>query len=1217
MPIKSPRYNFDMKQYGDRVYYDTDQSNMYTVENEISGLMGFIGNGVINGWDVVFMGLIGNTATDNETIQYRLSLFNAAPKTSESVQYKLLGGNTNLVILDNNGNVTYDDNGVPIWNEESWNLVVRVTPGNGIIKLLAVETRITYYFIYPKIADFYYVWAVNTASSATQQIANIISPPTPQSDYDSFASAIYLAQVEVIQNYNSIGNPIPNSFKINLPITYGDRRQTLKNLSGALNKDLKNLIQGHVHLGGANHPSKILLTTELILTAKAPIGSTIFLLYRDDNTLFTDTPDNYGHPSVLLNNIVLDEKSYVLNLQSGKLSLKNSLKTGSILQIILPLSPQKILTVASNSSFTSPSGSMYLTDGTTSTQNGVTIDNIFTWDVTIWDIPVVQVNDGTGNFVTINPNNYFINPTIGSLTFKNAYTSGDNSYLKVTLTKLGKQIEDKLSGKRIKDIDASSFTFGILNPSRLSKLSHVGERRYKNIAVLRPTLRLLSDGDHYTYYPEIINSDLQYNSTIYTINNSINITTPGNILLGTKHGLMISNDISTPSINLDSTWNIDSGEICYIQDELHMATFENHFHTTVALTNQNHVYYTTDLGISWNNLKLPNIPINPTNIINVKALSLYVGSHFTELEKPSGLVVRTWYHDYFLGSDYGVWTLSPSPQEGIAVANWIWSRSNFWQLNPLKIYSLIGIGTAHVVTATDENGNGTSKTTYDYTRYVGSEWGVMLGENGGYGTITTRPVKGIAWIQQGIDIPQSYANMHNNIMWWTDHETYITHSSWHFANQTVDANTTVDYWVHPLSDLYSKINSYNVTRVQAATVSDNITSFTYNNISIIDGYTLKHNDYVLVKNQNVNTENDIYIVNAINPNTPWTKVNPTIYNIQVVNGDINATSIWTCAVNGHTWTRQFPDNIIDVASDINLINNNNPTVWPPTSFSPVIDGVLNYTTVLLSFQDDVTQNGIYSVNAGNWTKISPSAPPTNTQWIRISYGNRYSCSVWRVFSIAAANAYGVSNNKYLPTLYISRIINDLNHTIKQYVPRPNTNEYWILSSHGAYRALDTIDSNGHWRGPTVFSPNWWDYQGNSFCMYYFSAKSGPLIGVERYFVGSDKGLWMGFLDENSNINWTRTNNVFLYDDSVQSTIPRPTLYDQFTGKLLINQNSFTVNATAQSFTFASEQPPYNNFLCEKDYMDYYVSPWLDSADIPTDNGTSIHVDTETIVYNYY
>jgi hypothetical protein len=303
--------------------------------------------------------------------------------------------------------------------------------------------------------------------------------------YDSISEATYLSDVTFTSD------PISGIATI-YSIEYGDRRNNLKNLASALEDALNKAFYRHVHLGNSDTPSKILLSTQLILDCYAPTSSTIFdVKIQSDLPLaersnFIWSSVNYGLPEVRLNNIKLDESEYTLNPSIGRIFLKNSLETGNLLQLVLPLSSQKYLFPNADET-TSFSGVIKLTDGSTQTINNQTTYKTFSWSDLYYHPASVYLKD-----VLIDPKFYTINPNQGTIVFSlnlPSYSTYVLSDVSLVVESLGREIQSKLSGKRVKQINASSFSRGKLNSKRIAKLDHVGQNRYKETAYTKPTLR--------------------------------------------------------------------------------------------------------------------------------------------------------------------------------------------------------------------------------------------------------------------------------------------------------------------------------------------------------------------------------------------------------------------------------------------------------------------------------------------------------------------------------------------------------------------------------------------------------------------------------------------------------------------------------------------------------------------------------------------------------
>jgi hypothetical protein len=400
---------------------------------------------------------------------------------------------------------------------------VKVTPGNGIVKLYSAETLKTNYFRYISVNSFY-VWADDRLCLVKDGICSISSPIPPDEEYDLISEAVYLATI------NTAFDTTYTEFPIVSEIVYEDRRNELTNLEGAFQETIRKAFYKHKHLGTTGNPSQILLSTQLILncsnsdSSSSYPSSTIFILQNQDGTEFTGNISDYGIPDVKLNNVSLASTEYRIDSASSprKIYLKNSIQSTDLLQIILPLSKQiSLFCIDVNGNALSgniTSGiNLYLTDGTTETiDNGdgttTTRYKRFSWSKSRYIDPVIYLRS-----TVINSLNYTIDSQ-GILKFKDSYYSINYqtySNLKIILESIGREITNKLSGGRIQGINAASFNRGKLDPTRLQNLDHIGDFRYKAPLSIVPSKLLISQGNRSTYYPNT-ETDLQFDTRIGT-----------------------------------------------------------------------------------------------------------------------------------------------------------------------------------------------------------------------------------------------------------------------------------------------------------------------------------------------------------------------------------------------------------------------------------------------------------------------------------------------------------------------------------------------------------------------------------------------------------------------------------------------------------------------------------------------------------------------------
>ncbi len=735
-----------------------------------------------------------------------------------------------------------------IW-VDLWSQVIRVLPGNGVVGSWSAHTSDIAYFRFDK-NNIYYVWAEFGPCLIAEGKALLSAPINPDEEYDTIRTATYLASVEVAET--SIGSGVYYVDRV----VYDDRRKLLKNLAGELDKALKKAFYRHVHLGGSNYPSKIVLDTELVFNATAPVGSTIFFVRNANGSIFTWSAADYGIPEVRLNNSALPESAYGVSPGAGKIFLKNSIPETATLQLILPLSAQKKLYIHPDSQITD--AEIFLTDGT----SGPIDEGGFggeeqksPWDNGLYHPPLVLLQ-GT----PVDTDLYSVSPSRASLKFSPLLTSPYvDDDLEVILTHIGDQITGKLSGKRIGSIDAATFTKGKLDSKRINNLDHVGQVRYKELASLQPVLRLFGEGNHRTFYPEIIGSPMQYGTDVFKFYSSINISSLP-ILIGTKRGLMQTSNMVT--IISQPSWNIDKGQVIdFIDDILPAEPFTNRFHTTYLRTIEGRIFRTKDGGSSWAQLQMPSVATATVPVIP-NATAFHAATHREEEVLPSGLKKYTYYDKLFMGTDKGLWTVQYI--EGTSDDNWDWSSNNTLDEDSGTIYALEEIVTMHRVVS-----EGSTTESYDRTLYSGGDQGLYIGNN----QVTTDLVKGFMWIKDS-----------NNLGWFTNNDVFISHTGRYEVD--ADSETETTFWHHPLSERGVK-----VTDVRASTTAN----ITLSGLQTVDGVVLANGNRVLVKNQTTTHQNGIYVV-AVGS---WTRATDLDANGEVVTlwtrvteGTLNAGSAW-------------------------------------------------------------------------------------------------------------------------------------------------------------------------------------------------------------------------------------------------------------------------------------------------------------------------------------
>ena len=749
----------------------------------------------------------------------------------------------------------------PIHWIDVWSQTFMVSPGEGIIDVYSAKTTTPAFFRLTAVGT-YYVWADDGLCLITEHLAQIVCPLNGNYNFDQTTKATYLATVTVTQT---------DSDPFVYEILYDSRRNNLQGLQGAADAALQLYFYRHVHLGGPNHPSKILLSTSIVLTASGPAGSTIFILLDSTGAPFTQPASHYGFPTVLLNDVPMLPTSY--NLEPGspwKIYLKNSLPANAILQVVLPLSPQiKLFLNSSVSAITDAtianSKPIYLTDGTKDSDGNYVN---YVWSDALYLPPDVSLtNINTGVTSPVNPALYTVQPSSGSIDFNPALSGSlyNDSSLKLIITKVGREVQGILDGKRVINVDASTFTEGTLDSNRLSKLDHVGQVRQSEVAKYKPHLRLFADGDHLTFYPEIIGSDLQFSTTVYTIFQSQNIP---NISLGTPRGLLNSTDFARATV--PSSWNPDFGQPIFMLDEVCHAVGANKLNNTYILTKEGLLYRSNNLGLSW-----PEIYGPVVNSVVLPITAFWAWTLRVETDLPSGLVTYTWQTNQYAGTAHnGLWTRSFFTG---AIAGWNEVTLHDLGGSPLEPANVGKVNTVFVMDTLQQStsSDGTVTQTINQTLYTGTENGLFVGAN----MVRNDAVQGLLWLQNGV------ANQgENNIIWWTYHDVFITHTA--VFNDDGQGNT---YWTTPLGSGY--FNSANqITDCVAATTLP----VTLSGTQVVDGVTVgatSSPQRVLVKNQVTLSQNGTYSVAS----GVWTKqlseLHPNHW-VNVTGGSVNNGSKW-------------------------------------------------------------------------------------------------------------------------------------------------------------------------------------------------------------------------------------------------------------------------------------------------------------------------------------
>jgi len=485
------------------VFWDYELINWTSVESQLYGLYTFVGQGIVHGWDVL------------SVTQVEVNALSPAVKAS-------------LAHLD-------------------WCMIIKITPGDGVIGVYPAYTYETEYFALPlmNLSRLYYVYAIGTDCLSTEGRANILV--TTDSDYDSSHDAVYLATVTVFYDTDT------NELYISRIQDQNNRRRILLNLEGLLSGLEKEKFYRHIHIGQPatefkpavdDNPSKISLDSEVVENLPVVSSSPIFLLAPF--TLPTDSGmpsaairqtslPHYEKADIKLNGVTLSVNDYFLDNLGGKLYLKNNILSTDIVQIVKYMDP------ADGQIARGPQ-----------------------------DDPPSQLTGGNVAAVT------------GDARF-----AVDSRY--------------KLASNKVGDIDGSKIVFGTFSSSQIEPLDHFGLNRVKETANFQPSITTRTK-DQRTYYLVPPDITIGYDTQIFEVHSSFIL---GNVA-SIASGLYQVNDTDYQTLT-KLGFPDDFGHIIKIYDNCvegqHGGQIQ--FPEVYALTDQGKVWYTQDSGVTWTELVVP------------------------------------------------------------------------------------------------------------------------------------------------------------------------------------------------------------------------------------------------------------------------------------------------------------------------------------------------------------------------------------------------------------------------------------------------------------------------------------------------------------------------------------------------------------------------------------------------------------------------------------
>ena len=762
-----------------------------------------------------------------------------------------------------------------LYFQDAFKQCIKVSSGNGIIDKYAAKTEKPHYFR-QTIANTFYAWAESGISTLSDEICNITLPSLPDSKYNTYSNAVYLATV-IYKADTTYTDFITVS-----EIVLEERRNQINESSGEFQRQLQLSYLKHKHLGEINTAAKIDLGNYKVLNASSNDGSTsydntsIFILKNSDGTLFSETLSSYGTPIVKLDGNTLSILDYTISSSSPyKIYLNQSIKSTSKLEVYLPYAIDKnLIAVNSNQKLLSTALTfdtyIKLSDGTiyqyTDALNLTTdLYTLFAWTEFQYDTAEVYLAE-----TLIDPTHYTINPYSGCILLKNTIPNyAQYTFLDLSVVIKARKIEIKnnVTNDYIKNLSANSISTGKISINNL-KINHYSENRYKQSLTFTPD-KYLTTGIGKSYlYPQNTNSYIQYNDNISVFYKSVNIITSLNLIYAASSRGLFSFNLGSNTAQT-TNWQNDYGKILSLQDNIIYPTNENYFKNVYAFTSLGKVYYKNTSDV-WEDLKLPTDASGIAKTLN----GLKISS-----DKLADGTYQT--YQYGLTPNKAYYAIIP---DNTAYQNWDWNEiSTFYNSSGVaitNIYNLSGIEEVSTQKTTYVAGQ-TDEVTIQRALYVGaigtSTKGLYYGDFSQLSQIFNEPVKGIYWIKDG--------TYKNNIIWWNDYQAFITHTAKYYEN------ATGKYWALPFS--------------QSTTSFSNALCATTTNISLtgtqtIDGIAVSAGNIVLVKNQTNKAENGIYVASS----GSWSRSTELDVNAEFINwktvyvssGTINGDSTWYLVV---------------------------------------------------------------------------------------------------------------------------------------------------------------------------------------------------------------------------------------------------------------------------------------------------------------------------------
>lgn len=772
-----------------------------------------------------------------------------------------------------------------LYFEDAFSQCVKVNVGSGIISKFSAQTSLPYYFRYTR-NERYYIWAIPAPGLQKDGNCEIISPLDANSDYGNYHTSIYLGEAV------STSNPTYNNINYIEKIVYSYRRNDLNDALGSYQNYAKRSFIKHKHLGEIGTPSKVNLSDKIVLVGSTVYNgdsspySTTFVIKNQDGTLYGNDILTTDYPEVRIDNQVLSSDLYKIDSSDTikKLYLRNSIESTSIVEIILSVnSVKKLFVIDTNYNRISGIGLTYgskyvLSDGTAIGSSSGYFDK-FVWSNAFYTDPKVYLGSGL-----ILPKYYSVNSNSGFITFNSTLPSYSNynvSDISIILNSTKSEIQNSLPGSKISSIGASSFTKGLLSQSRLDNLQHNRDIRYKKPCTFTYTKNLIPGFGSSYYYPVNTSSDLQYNTEINFINQSLNFTQ--SLVVGTTRGLMVCDDTMT-GLKKVSSYKNDYGRLKSFMDDIVIPLSINHNGNSYALTYEGLIFRYSSSNKTWIDVKSPfkdsqKLPIN----------SFYISGNYNIANTGS-----TYSSYIYAATNSGIYDAQINDASNDNTWNWYQIQSIYDisgdSVSPnIPFNNILEVSSKNTEIVVNEQDIVTVDRKIYATSNDATYEGLFFGDADSLSQLFTDQINGLYWIKNG-----AYKN---NILFWTDYDLFITHTARYVES------TSGSYWELPFT-----VEAGSYTQCSIAT-TENITLSGLS--SVIDGNSVLNNYRVLVKNQTDPTENGIYVASS----GAWTRASDFDSSSEIVYGK-QVYVVFGDTFGGSSWFVKYQESYTLGTTDI-------------------------------------------------------------------------------------------------------------------------------------------------------------------------------------------------------------------------------------------------------------------------------------------------------------